>query len=364
MVCGCCGAVGKTRTGCSCTGGKSHECLKLTRHDEVQKAIRSLCTACKGKDSQFVQNVMNKINSQMDVIMARAKEAEETLPVVDEGGGGTVEEKVKDKGEEDKPKGKYFEGWGYEGIDWFYEEKEEEAAAPASNRLFFQVMGLPGSGKSTAVLNLVRGYANATYDQPIAHVKFAKVHCPRNERGVVTQNIDLIYLGKIREKWPGTDALPNKHDDIFDFLRNLPSNACVISEGQRCTSHKFLQAVVDMDYEIVLYEIKASDENRASRLELAGRDSYSEIFEKRVRGSIRNITDTFFVKMINGNRTPSEVWIELKSDILDHMKETFNVQPEHPETLHNLVIYFKFLFVWGSFGNLRLMSPTPTVIRL
>jgi len=28
MVCGCCGAAGKTKTGCSCTGGKTHVCLK------------------------------------------------------------------------------------------------------------------------------------------------------------------------------------------------------------------------------------------------------------------------------------------------------------------------------------------------
>ena len=35
-----------------------------------------------------------------------------------------------------------------------------------------------------------------------------------------------------------------------------------------------------------------------------------------------------------------------------------------PETLHNLVIYFKLFFVWGSFGNLRLMPPTPKVIGL
>ena len=31
MVCSCCGEVGRTRVGCSCTGGKSHTCLKIPK---------------------------------------------------------------------------------------------------------------------------------------------------------------------------------------------------------------------------------------------------------------------------------------------------------------------------------------------
>ena len=30
MVCGCCGAPNRTKSGCSCTGGKSHQCLKTS----------------------------------------------------------------------------------------------------------------------------------------------------------------------------------------------------------------------------------------------------------------------------------------------------------------------------------------------
>jgi hypothetical protein len=36
MVCSCCGALKKTKTGCSCTGGKSHECLKTNIDQEPE----------------------------------------------------------------------------------------------------------------------------------------------------------------------------------------------------------------------------------------------------------------------------------------------------------------------------------------
>ena len=33
--CTCCGALNKTRTGCSCTGGKSHQCLRIAQPSEA-----------------------------------------------------------------------------------------------------------------------------------------------------------------------------------------------------------------------------------------------------------------------------------------------------------------------------------------
>ena len=41
-TCGCCGEVGKTRTGCSCTGGKSHKCLKTIATETSAAASSSI----------------------------------------------------------------------------------------------------------------------------------------------------------------------------------------------------------------------------------------------------------------------------------------------------------------------------------
>ena len=53
----------------------------------------------------------------------------------------------------------------------------------------------------------------------------------------------------------------------------------------------------------------------------------------------------------------SEGVYHVSDDEVPHFTIAFD--DSKPETLHNLVIYFKLSFVWGSFGDIQLMPQTP-----
>ena len=73
--------------------------------------------------------------------------------------------------------------------------------------LFVQVVGLPGSGKSSALSKAMVNYKGGEYKtSPIKHVVF-------NFEGK-----NFVHLGSLRDQYPGTDSLPYNHQPIKDFM--------------------------------------------------------------------------------------------------------------------------------------------------
>lgn len=124
------------------------------------------------------------------------------------------------------------------------------------------VVGRPASGKSTAVLSALgllgllplpgRSVAPAVY-----------LHGLLDEE---TGEVRGRYLGKVREGFPGTDALSmSASPRVVEFLGNSKGPAFVLGEGARLGTPKFFREVVAAGHRLTVVYLDASLEVAAER---------------------------------------------------------------------------------------------------
>jgi hypothetical protein len=117
------------------------------------------------------------------------------------------------------------------------------------NRTLLYIFGPPGAGKTTLLAEACAQAKVALMDPPARywHPLFARGH------GRVG-----VYLGKKREKFGGTDALPmNAITGVLAELgEQLPN--LVIGEGDRLANDRFFSTMRDLGYELCLFYLTAN----------------------------------------------------------------------------------------------------------
>ncbi|MDT0377250.1 P-loop-containing protein [Streptomyces sp. DSM 42041] len=96
------------------------------------------------------------------------------------------------------------------------------------------LIGPPAAGKSALAAALRHGHDLAARDQPVPHLLLIDP---------ATGQPAGIELGRIRDRFSGTDALPmNVHLRACDWIENGPVWPFVLAEGARLATRGFLTA--------------------------------------------------------------------------------------------------------------------------
>ena len=103
----------------------------------------------------------------------------------------------------------------------------------------------------------------------------------------------FIYLGQIRDKYPGTDALAYEHDPILDFLKEQPSNTLVYGEGARITSVNFLQKVQDLGYKVTVVKLDIDETTAADRVMQRDGKTFDPVHVNKLKSSMQKIEEKF-----------------------------------------------------------------------
>lgn len=146
-------------------------------------------------------------------------------------------------------------------------------------RYFFYLIGPPAAGKTT-VLNLALQNARLALTDPPQRFTHNLV-----KRGA-TKPIG-VYLGKRREGFGGTDALPmNAITGVIDqMVKERPS--LVVGEGDRLANDRFFHTMKDLGYELCLYHLGANDEVLRKRRRQRGSDQNEAWVKGRTTKSLR-----------------------------------------------------------------------------
>ena len=108
------------------------------------------------------------------------------------------------------------------------------------------IIGIPGSGKSTAL-------AGALQDDAILRSNVAPGKVP-----FIEYSSGLIQIGRNRETYPGTDVLSyNAQPKVLKWLDSLPAGARVVAEGDRLANGKFFYALLDTGWNLKIIHIHA-----------------------------------------------------------------------------------------------------------
>lgn len=156
------------------------------------------------------------------------------------------------------------------------------------------IVGEPGIGKSTTVAKVVANYNKVeNYSAPIPHLVYA------DQDGIFT----LAQLGKNRDNFSGTDALPmNIIESAAEFFKQYPYPK-ILAEGARLANKRFLQIALDAGYKVVLVALEGETEALERRLARGSKQSESWI--KGRRSASRNLADNppnnVLVKRINAS---------------------------------------------------------------
>ena len=97
------------------------------------------------------------------------------------------------------------------------------------------LIGAPGSGKSTVMNELLRGWAPGPYQRLMPRELFG--------HQLLGPDLDLgVYLGHLRPEYPGTDALSmSVSPHAISWLQVMGRPGWVFGEGQRLGNLKFLK---------------------------------------------------------------------------------------------------------------------------
>ena len=156
------------------------------------------------------------------------------------------------------------------------------------NRTLLVLMGLPGAGKSSLTEELVKDMHKNHYVKPLKHVRLD------GDLG------SFIYLGHIRDKYPGTDALAYEHDPILDFLKEQPSNTLVYGEGARITSVNFLQKVQDLGYKVTVVKLDIDQKTGNMRCIMRDDKSFSDLHFQKLATVMQKIEKEFNFWSLSG----------------------------------------------------------------
>ena len=159
-------------------------------------------------------------------------------------------------------------------------------AAQVALRELVLVMGMPGAGKSTTVRRVIEGFVPEQLTEPLKHARFS--------------GLNLVYLGVLRDKFPGTDGLAYAHQPILDFLEGIPDGHTVLAEGGRLTSANLLQKIHDMGFQLTIFEIAVDEDVRRTRVDDRDGREFKEQFLKATAGAIAKVKAAFPVTVLSG----------------------------------------------------------------
>jgi hypothetical protein len=117
-------------------------------------------------------------------------------------------------------------------------------------------VGVPGSGKSTLMSELLKGFTQSSVElKPFKHVTFTN---------------GVIHLGGVEAAngFPGTDTLSIAvHTSAVDFVVTHPNVRLFLGEGDRLGGMKFFKALEELGVCLHLYRLELSTEEQSQRLE-------------------------------------------------------------------------------------------------
>ncbi|QGH75255.1 terminase small subunit [Mycobacterium phage Quesadilla] len=159
-----------------------------------------------------------------------------------------------------------------------------------TNRLIY-LTGQPGSGKSALMARLTEGFdriAIAPPETPVAHDQLVR----KVPGGYDDGTIEIIgaELGKRRELFGGTDALPSSIiEKAVPWVEDAPYRL-ILGEGSRLSNKRFLLAGVRGGYEVtlVLLDHPSAEEWRLERSQEIGRTQDASWVQGRLTAS-RNL---------------------------------------------------------------------------
>jgi GTPase SAR1 family protein len=175
------------------------------------------------------------------------------------------------------------------------------------NRLIYLV-GQPGAGKSTLMRLLTAGYTRLPYDPPevpVAHDVLLDS---------VTGEIAGAEIGKRRELFSGTDALPSSViEKAIPWIETLPYRR-VLGEGARLSNLRFLRAAADAGYAVTVALLDHPDAESWRKLQARqiGREQNISLVKSRLaaaRNLAEQLTDTAGVTVLRGH--PDDLYPQL-----------------------------------------------------
>ena len=141
---------------------------------------------------------------------------------------------------------------------------------------FVYLIGVPGSGKSTLMKELTRGLTRAPAGIPIAHEWLG--------------DGKALELGKTRESFSGTDALPmNAQPKAAEFIEQHPARL-ILAEGDRLANDRFFKRITAAGYEFHLVYVNADAETVQERRRQRGSRQDPTWLQGRAT-KVRNLLD-------------------------------------------------------------------------
>lgn len=143
------------------------------------------------------------------------------------------------------------------------------------------IIGIPGSGKSTAL-------AGALRDDAILKENVASGEVP-----FIEYSSGLIQVGRNRKTYPGTDVLPyNAQPKVLTWLGSLPDDARVVAEGDRLANGKFFDALLSSEWNLKIIHIYAQPKTGIRRCVDRGSKFTDSWYKGRVT-KVDNLVATF-----------------------------------------------------------------------
>lgn len=156
------------------------------------------------------------------------------------------------------------------------------------------ILGVPGSGKTTLVRELVLGRRRMVVTQPFAHTVY--------EDG-------LVQLGRDRGTHGGTDALSMSVQPNVVAALEAGAWPRILAEGDRLANPSFFEAVVAAGYELDVVLLSVPAEVAADRRAARGTDQD----ERWLRGRESKIANLqpHVTRVLDGTLSPSDLALEL-----------------------------------------------------
>jgi hypothetical protein len=125
------------------------------------------------------------------------------------------------------------------------------------------IIGGPGAGKSTFMARLL-------IEMGVDTEPLEDLHAKRNVKNLVTLRGHRlsdggVYLGKMREQFPGTDGLDRVSSPVaVEWLETGPDVSYILAEGATLATQGFLGAL-SAHTDLLLLHLVVDDETRAKR---------------------------------------------------------------------------------------------------
>lgn len=155
------------------------------------------------------------------------------------------------------------------------------------------IIGGAGSGKSTFMNDLLERNV-------MVHGPLEDLHSLRNAKALVTlrghrvytyEGQEGLYLGCIRDAFPGTDGLDRASSPVGEAWLNEKSlPPFILSEGATLATRRFLYALRERT-DFLLIHLRASDEARQARFARRGSTQNAQFVQNTITRSLNLATD-------------------------------------------------------------------------